>query len=49
MIVEFKCDGLCYVEMIMFGIMVEVLLVCYIIDYFCDEVDFFSIGFNDMI
>lgn len=28
--------------------MVEVPSVCYIIDHFCDEVDFFSIGSNDM-
>ena len=27
----------------------EVPSVCYIIDHFCDEVDFFSIGSNDMI
>ena len=31
-------------ETITLGIMVEVPSVCYIIDHFCDEVDFFNIG-----
>ena len=30
------------------GLWFEVPSVCYIIDHFCDEVDFFSIGSNDM-
>ncbi|EIY6939453.1 multiphosphoryl transfer protein [Escherichia coli] len=47
-IVELKRDGLRHAEMITLGIMVEVPSVCYIIDHFCDEVDFFSIGSNDM-
>lgn len=41
--------GLRHAETITLGIMVEVPSVCYIIDHFCDEVDFFSIGSNDMI
>lgn len=47
-IVELKRDGLRHAESIPLGIMVEVPSVCYIIDHFCDEVDFFSIGSNDM-
>ena len=47
-IVELKRDGLRHAETITLGIMVEVPSVCYIIDHFCDEVDFFSIGSNDM-
>lgn len=46
--VELKTDGLRYASTIPLGIMVEVPSVCYIIDHFCDEVDFFSIGSNDM-
>ena len=47
-IVELKRDGLRHATTIPLGIMVEVPSVCYIIDHFCDEVDFFSIGSNDM-
>ncbi|HGL4051140.1 TPA: phosphoenolpyruvate--protein phosphotransferase [Citrobacter koseri] len=47
-IVELKRDGLRHAATIPLGIMVEVPSVCYIIDHFCDEVDFFSIGSNDM-
>ena len=47
-IVELKRDCLRHAETITLGIMVEVPSVCYIIDHFCDEVDFFSIGSNDM-
>ncbi|MBJ8874685.1 phosphoenolpyruvate--protein phosphotransferase [Citrobacter koseri] len=47
-IVELKRDGLRHAATILLGIMVEVPSVCYIIDHFCDEVDFFSIGSNDM-
>lgn len=47
-IVELKTDGLRHASTIPLGIMVEVPSVCYIIDHFCDEVDFFSIGSNDM-
>lgn len=43
-----KQEGLRHVERIELGIMVEVPSVCFIIDHFCDEVDFFSIGSNDM-
>ena len=43
-----KQEGLRHAENISLGIMVEVPSVCYIIDHFCDEVDFFSIGSNDM-
>lgn len=47
-IAELKADGLRHASAIPLGIMVEVPSVCYIIDHFCDEVDFFSIGSNDM-
>lgn len=47
-LVELKADGLRHAPTISLGIMVEVPSVCYIIDHFCDEVDFFSIGSNDM-
>ncbi|MEX3020133.1 phosphoenolpyruvate--protein phosphotransferase [Kluyvera sp. STS39-E] len=43
-----KNEGLRHVSNLPLGIMVEVPSVCYIIDHFCDEVDFFSIGSNDM-
>ncbi len=43
-----KAEGLRYAETLELGIMVEVPSVCFIIDHFCDEVDFFSIGSNDM-
>lgn len=41
-------EGLRFAASLPLGIMVEVPSVCYIIDHFCDEVDFFSIGSNDM-
>jgi len=41
-------EGLRFDPSLPLGIMVEVPSVCYIIDHFCDEVDFFSIGSNDM-
>lgn len=47
-LVALKADGLRHAPTISLGIMVEVPSVCYIIDHFCDEVDFFSIGSNDM-
>lgn len=47
-IAELKTEGLRHADAIPLGIMVEVPSVCYIIDHFCDEVDFFSIGSNDM-
>jgi fructose-specific PTS system IIA-like component len=47
-LVELKAEGLRHAPTISLGIMVEVPSVCYIIDHFCDEVDFFSIGSNDM-
>ncbi len=47
-VAELKRDGLRHAEHLSLGIMVEVPSVCYIIDHFCDEVDFFSIGSNDM-
>lgn len=43
-----KNEGLRHAASLPLGIMVEVPSVCYIIDHFCDEVDFFSIGSNDM-
>lgn len=47
-IAELKGERLRHAQDIPLGIMVEVPSVCYIIDHFCDEVDFFSIGSNDM-
>ncbi len=47
-IAELKGERLRHAQGIPLGIMVEVPSVCYIIDHFCDEVDFFSIGSNDM-
>lgn len=47
-IAELKEERLRHAQDIPLGIMVEVPSVCYIIDHFCDEVDFFSIGSNDM-
>ncbi|ECJ2323859.1 phosphoenolpyruvate--protein phosphotransferase, partial [Salmonella enterica subsp. salamae] len=46
-IAELKEESLRHAQDIPLGIMVEVPSVCYIIDHFCDEVDFFSIGSND--
>lgn len=43
-----KAQGLRHTSHLPLGIMVEVPSVCFIIDHFCDEVDFFSIGSNDM-
>lgn len=45
---ELKSQGLRHAPHLPLGIMVEVPSVCFIIDHFCDEVDFFSIGSNDM-
>ncbi|WP_413733985.1 phosphoenolpyruvate--protein phosphotransferase [Sodalis sp. RH21] len=41
-------DGLRHAGGIELGIMVEVPSVSFIIDHFCEEVDFFSVGSNDM-
>ena len=45
---ELTSQGLRHTPNLPLGIMVEVPSVCFIIDHFCDEVDFFSIGSNDM-
>ncbi|MGX5086799.1 phosphoenolpyruvate--protein phosphotransferase [Enterobacter sp. UPMP2052] len=45
---ELTSQGLRHTPDLPLGIMVEVPSVCFIIDHFCDEVDFFSIGSNDM-
>ncbi|WP_312949744.1 phosphoenolpyruvate--protein phosphotransferase [Superficieibacter sp.] len=45
---QLQAQGLRFAATLPLGIMVEVPSVCYIIDHFCDEVDFFSIGSNDM-
>ncbi|VDY39913.1 phosphoenolpyruvate-protein phosphotransferase [Salmonella enterica subsp. enterica serovar Daytona] len=47
-VAELHGERLRHVQDIPLGIMVEVPSVCYIIDHFCDEVDFFSIGSSDM-
>lgn len=47
-ITALKEEGLRHASSIELGIMIEVPSVCFIIDHFCDEVDFFSIGSNDM-
>jgi fructose-specific PTS system IIA-like component len=47
-IAALKEEGLRHAATIELGIMIEVPSVCFIIDHFCDEVDFFSIGSNDM-
>ncbi|VDZ77660.1 phosphoenolpyruvate-protein phosphotransferase [Salmonella bongori] len=39
---ELKEERLRHVQSIPLGIMVEVPSVCYIIDHFCDEVDFLA-------
>ena len=45
---ELDRDNIAYSSQLKLGIMVEVPSVAFIIDKFCQEVDFFSIGSNDM-
>ncbi|MBY5944588.1 phosphoenolpyruvate--protein phosphotransferase [Photobacterium rosenbergii] len=45
---ELDSDNTTYSSSVQLGIMVEVPSVAFIIDQFCQEVDFFSIGSNDM-
>ncbi|MGF1699510.1 phosphoenolpyruvate--protein phosphotransferase [Photobacterium makurazakiensis] len=45
---ELTKEGLSYSDTIELGIMVEIPSVAFIVDQFCKEVDFFSIGSNDM-
>lgn len=45
---ELDSSNIAYSEQLQLGIMVEIPAVAFIIDQFCQEVDFFSIGSNDM-
>ncbi|UKA11957.1 phosphoenolpyruvate--protein phosphotransferase [Photobacterium damselae] len=45
---ELSSQGVSYSEHLELGIMVEIPAVAFIVDQFCQEVDFFSIGSNDM-
>ncbi|GAM61365.1 phosphoenolpyruvate-protein phosphotransferase [Vibrio ishigakensis] len=45
---ELRKDGLPFAEKVPLGIMLEVPSVAFIIDQCCEEIDFFSIGSNDL-
>ncbi|KJY82922.1 PTS fructose transporter subunit IIA [Vibrio galatheae] len=45
---ELRKDGVSFAERVPLGIMLEVPSVAFIIDQCCEEIDFFSIGSNDL-
>lgn len=46
---NFFCEGYEVLDDIELGIMVEILVIVVFVDVFVKEVDFFSIGMNDLI